>query len=142
MIYQTDNDLTEELAIANDIAVAWKCVAVKRPGFNTSDFDLIRDGIVMAVMEVKRRYNDLHAYPDYIIDQAKVSNLIRNASEYGVRGYLCVRFDDGLRYLDPTMGDLLNVRRFSRNEPRDAGDINEVVCVFQLNRFREVRLGS
>jgi hypothetical protein len=98
MRYETPEDLKRERAVMDRTCARWRCEAQKL-GPDEIDFQLVRDGRVVAYAEVKTRHNARDAYPTYCVDRSKWRGLQEVTEETGLPAFLVVDFVDGLHYV-------------------------------------------
>jgi hypothetical protein len=101
------------------------------------DYEMRKDGKLVALVEVKCRSCASSTYPTYLVSESKVRRLREAALDRGVAGLLLVRWADGDAWLSVTASDPLRWRveiggRVDRGDPMDL----ERVIHFDIADFR------
>lgn len=132
-LYETQQDLQNEVQAIQAVGDAWGCEFFKLPISYVMDFAAIRGGDVVGFVEVRTRKNTSTQYPTIMFSL----NKYLKAQEYadvGLSTILLVQYTDAIKYLDITeKHDRLVIG--GRNHLRDSADIEPVVH-FNTDRMR------
>jgi len=71
-LYETQEDIQRETAVAAELCRAWKCQSRKFGKAYTLDYELLRDGEVVALCEIKCRFVSWDTYDTYMISIQKI----------------------------------------------------------------------
>ena len=132
-IYETENDLRNERSLSDVVSKKWRCELQKLQPRDSFDYAAIRDGRVVAFVEMKNRTNEFSKYDTYMISMTKLLHArnIREATE--IPCILAVKWTDAIGWVKlnnvksyVTMGG-----RFDRGDPQDV----EPVCHINIKDF-------
>ena len=122
-MYESDADRDAEENARRKLEQVWKCELHKLPVRYHCDFAAQRDGVIVGLIEYKRRYFRHDKYPTTILFAEKVRNTSILAGACSCCAYYVVEFDDGLFYLEmherPTQ--ICMGGRTDRGDPQDIG---------------------
>jgi hypothetical protein len=93
------------------------------------DFMGVRNGKVVAVIEVKRRNNEYKRYPTLILSLAKFNHGAEFYMVNGLKFIFAVQFDDGCYFYEYQNGDKFPVGFGGRTDRGDVEDIEPVVHI-------------
>lgn len=71
-VYESEQDLFNERQLAVKAERAWRCEMVKQSKFNQFDYAAVRDGRVVAFVEMRVRSTPLRKYPTMILSANKL----------------------------------------------------------------------
>ena len=136
-IYETKKDLENEVSLSGFVSKQWNCTMQKLQPRDHFDYAAVRDGEVVAFIEMKTRSNKMQHYPTYMISMTKVINAgITNAAT-GIPCFLVVRWVDHVGYVN-----MSNVKstvkmggRTDRSDPQDV----EPVCHIDIGLFKKFK---
>ena len=108
---------------------------IKLPMQYKMDFALTRGGVITALVEVKCRKNNKHAYPTYMISMSKLV-AAAGYSSIGINCILLVQWADSMGWVQMA-GDDWKVRVGGRKDRNDWQDIEPVTHI-PVGEFKEV----
>lgn len=128
--YETEEDRAREDAVSLGLAM-WSNAEIREtPKYYPYDRVALRDGKVVALIEIKCRKARKDAYRSLMISAHKVLDLRRNAVDMGVPGLLAVSWICGaVGIIDVTKVD---PERFTVKGRTDRGDSDDVEPVAEL----------
>lgn len=124
--YERQSDRDEEARVAEALTAAWGCTVRKLPERYTLDYVAIRDGRVVAALEIKVRNRGLEEYGDVFINLNKVITA-QAFNALGIKSLFVVQFTDVLAYADMTPPRRIEFR--GREDRGDWQDVQPVVCI-------------
>jgi len=128
MLYETAADRLNEARIASRLGVHIGAEACITSTESPYDVEFWREGVRVAVAEVKRRYNAREKYPTLAVDRAKIATLMDEPTA----AFLAVQWEDALGVvLVETMYDTAVLHRRDRGDPLD----KDVVCLIPVRNF-------
>ena len=132
-IYETDEDLKKERSLSDVISKSWKCELQKLQPRDPFDYAAVRDGKVVAFVEMKNRTNECGKYDTYMISMTKLMHArsIKEATE--IQSILAVKWTDSVGWvkLNNITAHVTMGGRFDRNDPQDV----EPVCHIDMRDF-------
>jgi|688.fasta_scaffold541708_1 hypothetical protein len=135
--YETPYDRGQQRRAISAFCEAFRCEATATPELAAWDYDIVRDGRTVAVVEVKCRLCKHDTYPTYMIGLRKMERLREAASEE-VAAILLVAWQDrmGFVHADTAISTGMKAHggRTDRGDPLDT----EVVLHVPIDRFRMV----
>ena len=99
------------------------------------DFDMVKDGKVVAIVEVKCRTNPMRKYPTYMVSATKATTIRDEAVSRRIAGVLLVRWSDAVGWVRLDRLRDWNVTSGGRTDRADPLDIEPVLHV-AITRFR------
>lgn len=95
------------------------------------DYEMVREGLAVAIVEVKVRRCKMREYPTYMVSEAKALGLRDAAIERGIAGVLLVRWSDAAGWLRLDAGQTVKwtVGLGGRVDRGDPADIERVVLL-------------
>jgi len=133
-IYETKEDLAKEASLGSLISKRWRCTMQKLQPRDHFDYAAVREGRVVAFIEIKNRTNKMSQYSTYMISMTKVINATMTTIATGIPCFLVVRWIDKTGYINignvdttVTMGG-----RVDRSDPQDV----EPVCHIDIRDFK------
>lgn len=128
---ESDADMETEQHVADKCCSVWSCMAERSYKGGPYDYRLLRDGILVALLEVRRRNVNSDTYADLFMSERKHRQLLGLASSYGVPMVFVVSFDDGDRWIDLTLHPRLGTSFASRgtNPAGGARATDRELCV-------------
>lgn len=136
-IYETDKDLRNELSLSNIVSKQWKCTMQKLQPRDHFDYAAVRNGEVVAFIEMKTRSNKMQHYPTYMISMTKVINASITGISTGLPCFLVVQWVDGVGYVN--MGNVkTTVKMGGRTDRSDPQDV-EPVCHIDIGLFKKFK---
>ncbi len=129
-IYERDHDRVAQAEAVGALARATGTEASPTPPLTFYDYEMLRDGKPVAIVEIKCRKVPHVQYDDYIISHGKMVQLHYAAHEREVAGILLVRWTDAIGWLavdrlDPESWITRAGGRTDRNDPQD---IERMAC--------------
>lgn len=136
-IYETQADRVRQAVAIRTLAKATKSEAVPTESLARWDYEMRRNGVVAAIVEVKCRNCRMSHHQTYMIGLAKALRLRQAALELKVAGVLLVAWQDGTGWLRVDVGNHEDWQtgmggRTDRNDPMDT----EPVAHFPMAWFR------
>ena len=132
-IYETDEDLKKEKSLSDMISKSWRCELQKLQPRDPFDYAAVRDGKVVAFVEMKNRTNEYGRYDTYMISMTKLMHAKNIKEATDIPSILAVKWTDSVGWVKlnnitthVTMGG-----RFDRNDPQDV----EPVCHIDMKDF-------
>jgi hypothetical protein len=98
-IYERDHDRVAQAQAVGALARATGTEAMPTPPLTFYDYEMLRDGKPVAIVEVKRRYNRISKYPTYKIGTRKLNEVQNEADSRDMIGIILVQWDDALGYV-------------------------------------------
>lgn len=92
--YEKKVDLTNEVAVMNELAKKFDCTYYKLPVKYGVDFAAVRDGVIVAFVEVKCRSVSKDTYSSYILSLGKIMSACNLQAVTGIPVILAVRWVD------------------------------------------------
>lgn len=136
--YETQTDRDNELAVQKQIEAWAKCELRKTGSQAFYDFTAHRDGLLVALMEFKKRSNPRRQYPTYMVAKKKIDRGIKLSKESKVPYIFFVQWTDGLHYLKIDEDTPMTSGTGGRTDRGDAFDI-EQMCYFDTSLFKPVK---
>ena len=97
-MYETEEHLKNERAVANIIERSWKCKLKKLSYKLMVDFAICQNDVIKGWVEVKCRKISYSTSPDYMISMHKINFARQLSRETGLPFFLVVQFNDWLCY--------------------------------------------
>lgn len=136
--YETQHDRARQRMAMARVCAATGTDARETPPLCAWDYEVVRDGQVVAIAEVKCRLCNSSTYPTYMISLRKMEDMRREADERSVAAVLVVSWQDrtGYAMIPEAMSNGLVAHggRTDRNDPMDT----EAVLHIPIDRFRYV----
>ena len=127
--------LPHQRRIAKDLSNRYNCTFIDRDDFNHIDYDITRDGEIVAYAELKNRSHDYGTYDTLFIDESKLNALRDNAEVTGKPNLLFVRFNDADYYYEVSSTERFHVAVGGRTKNyREPNDIDKVEFI-PINKF-------
>ena len=135
-LYETQNDLMRESAVAKELCKQWKCDGKKYSTAHHLDYKLTRGNQLMALCEIKCRNVHSYDYDTYMISYNKIKNARTISREQRVPAFIVVHYEDDIQYFDvEELPNLLSEGgRTDRNDPFDI----EEVAHYNMNRLKSI----
>lgn len=135
--YQTDEDTRNEGRVFTLIEQRWSCEIVKIPDRYELDAVVIREGLVVGFVEVKRRHHKFKAFKDVLLGLGKY----RAFGKYNAFRPVAfvAAFDDCIQYYKYNQRDdgVFDIKIGGPKKPRDDQDIEPVVMI-PTERFKKL----
>lgn len=136
-IYETDEDIANELRVMNAIAERYNVEVVKCPPKYEFDAMIVKDGSIDSMIEFKRRSVASTTYPTAIIGLNKALHAHNFRQATGIPCNLVVEWTD--------MIGMVNIKTFSRvslGGRTDRNDPNDVTLVvhYPIEHFKKLDL--
>ncbi len=132
-IYETTETHSKELKIANFVADKWKCAMTKTPLRYCVDFMAVRDGLVVAFVEIKCRnysWEKINGWGGYMFSLGKYIESKAMAEATGVPFILIVETTTGLYHqIFKTWDKNPAVQLGGRTDRSDWQDLEPVVIL-------------
>ena len=93
-IYETDFDKRAEQEIADAFANRWNVQFFKNRPLHPIDRSVLRDGVIVAWAEIKRRYRNIDAFDTLFLSAEKAAHGVNLSALTGLPFLFIVRFDD------------------------------------------------
>jgi hypothetical protein len=98
------------------------------PTFHVVDFELLRAGAPVALLEVKRRSCASDAYPDYAIGEEKWHKMVAEGKAQGLPVFFAAHFSDRALWT-PVVEGRFRAYRGGRRDRGDKRDVETMVHV-------------
>lgn len=98
-LYEDSTHAAAQAALAVQVQLAWGCHLEKMAPQHAFDYRAYRDGVVVALVEVKRKRGSVRRLGCLYVDVDKVTALNAAARVEHARGIFVVQFDDGVFYV-------------------------------------------
>lgn len=121
--YETSGDRANESKVAELLEGKWNAKAVKLPIRYFLDYGLFRDGVLVAVVEIKCRTCRSDTFPTAMICATKRVHANQLSLSLNVPCLLVVEYVDCMKYIDFAMQpDQIKIGgRTDRGDPQDVG---------------------
>ena len=129
LLFVADLDRENEDEAAAALGSAWKCELRKWPKLFPIDFYAVRDGRMVANVELKSRTFDSTKHADVFMAYRKWDVLMRSVTLAGCPGYFVVKFTDCMKYVNVAHVDPRKMTLGGRAQPRCATDIEPMILV-------------
>lgn len=135
-MYETAQDRQNEQELAQLIEQSFRCTLTKLPLKYTLDFTAVRDGRVVAFLEMRQRKTRMRQYPTYMIALHKIMKAKELTQVTGMPCFLVVRWTDGVALvnLSECAYDLEVGGSTRRNDWQDI----EPVALIDMDQFKEI----
>ena len=133
-IYETIQDLTNESSVMYALSEKFNCTFRKMPRKYGLDYAALRDGRVVAFLEVKCRTCRSDKYEEYMLSLHKVMAATKLSSTTNLPCFLVVAWTDAIGYTHisaPSVG-------FGGRQDRNDNDDMEPVALIPINHFHIV----
>ena len=140
-IYETNKDRQRQSEAISHLAQATNTDAVETDPLVSWDYEMVRNNVVVAMVEVKCRNCKSSTYETYIISEAKVVILWETAIKRDIASVLLVCWKDqeiGWLRIDTTNPQTWAVQHGGRVDRNDPLDIERVVH-FDISLFRFIK---
>lgn len=120
--YESHQDRVNEIEVATELAVLWRCEAHKMPAFYQVDWALANSGTIRAWVEIKCRKVKRTQYPTLMLSLHKWLHGLKLQSDTGIPFILVVRWDEGIFYMRANSLMKPEIRisgRVDRGDPQD-----------------------
>lgn len=135
--YETQGDRDNEIAVQDQIERWAKCTLKKTRSQHYLDWEAYRGGVLVALMEFKKRSNPRLQYPTYMVARKKIDNGISLSLKAGVPFIFFVQWKDGLYYLEINPDTPTYNGTGGRTDRGDKFDIEEM-AYFDTRLFKLV----
>lgn len=129
--FQTERDRKAQFHVAAAIELAWNVRAVRTERFSVFDYQLLRFGVHVASIEVKRRYVPRHRYATIILSHTKATWLHRAKPP----ALLVVAWDDWTGWFPASEFHLVGRLGGREERPGSVHDV-ELIVDIPTNAFR------
>jgi len=135
--YETVDDRQRQREVISYLSAATGTTAVETPPLTHWDYEMVRDGRVLALVEVKVRKCSRTTYPTFMVSEGKATTLRDQAIAAGCAGGFLVNWIDAAGWLriDTLAPDGWSVGSGGRFDRGDAMDVERVVR-FPIDGFR------
>lgn len=132
-VYETQADLDRETLVIQKVADLYDCEFHKLPMRDRLDFAMLRNGEIVAFVEIKCRNCMSHTYDTIMMTMDKVLAARRLQAETGLPAYFVVDYMDRTMIMsfDCQFKTVIGGRR-DRNDTQDMG----IVALFSKDDFR------
>jgi hypothetical protein len=130
-VYETESDRDEQRAVAKVLRAAWQVDVKLMPKLATADYQITREGRLLAIGEHKRRRVTADTYDTLILSYAKARKLLIMGYERRVNVLIIVHYDDQLMWAHLTNAHLEKSRKAGRTDRGDIHDIERCVEIRQ-----------
>ena len=135
-IYENEENISNEVEVAGQIAKAWAMETVKLKRLYPFDWGVVdsRTKQVVGFIEIKCRTNPSSQYPTYMISAEKVRWAIDTTITFAVRCFIAVKWTDmtGVHRVNPD--SKYHLFMGGRDDRNDSQDI-EPVCLIPIRLF-------
>lgn len=135
-IWETEQDLQNELRIAKQLAIAWQCEMEKQPKFSTFDFIAKRNNNIMAFVEVRCLNNHFDKYACAFINLKKLleARLLESATE--TKCLFVIEFTDCLAFcrLNKKLNLIKSTKGWKRLNPDDLDEL----ALIPISQFQKI----
>lgn len=124
-LYETKEDMDRETAVATELCRAWKCTSRKFGKNYTLDYELLRDGEVVALCEIKCRFVSHNTYDTYMISVQKIKEAQKIADSRRLPAFIVVHYEDDIRFFHVNMEPDWTEQggRTDRGDPMDVEEV-------------------
>jgi hypothetical protein len=135
--YETADDRQRQREAVYYLSAATGTTAVETPPLTRWDYEMVRDGRVLALVEVKFRKCSSATYPTFMVSEGKATTLRDHAIASGCAGGFLVNWIDAAGWLriDTLVPDGWSVGSGGRCDRGDPMDVERVVH-FPIDGFR------
>lgn len=135
-IYETEVDKKNEIGIIPLLEAKFNCEVRRNQKLSCCDYSFLRDSMLVALGEYKKRKNIKYQYPTYMLAATKFTNACTMARTLGVACILIVEWTDQIGYvrLDKIEFDTGIGGRLDRDDPQDI----EPVIYIDVNAFANI----
>jgi len=135
--YETADDRQRQREAVSYLSAATGTTAVETPPLTRWDYEMVRDGRVLALVEVKFRKCSSATYPTFMVSEGKATTLRDHAIASGCAGGFLVNWIDAAGWLriDTLVPDGWSVGSGGRCDRGDPMDVERVVH-FPIDEFR------
>lgn len=123
--HKTADDAIHEQEVASHLeqTFGWEVLLSENP-FETYDYTILdRDGVDLAIAELKRHNSDSTYYPTAVISKSKIDRLNEIGGVYRLPVILIFWFNDGLFWIPAFDAAKAEVRELRRRKPRASGQV-------------------
>ena len=135
--YETQDDLSREGAFSRKVSEKFNCTFRKMPLRYGLDYAAMRDGVIVAFIEIKVRTNPVDQYQTYMVALSKWSAARELRAVTGLPSFLMVQWSDAWGYT-PLSGTIDSLTFGGRKDRSDWQDM-EPVTLIGMDRFRIIR---
>lgn len=139
--YETQEDLSREREVADEIARVWKCKVRKMPVSYRVDYALFSVNTLLAWLEIKCRRNAMKAYDTYMISADKIMSGLDLAHHANAPFLLVVKWSDGIGYTKITKLSDYKIEFKGRDDRNDPNDM-EPVAMIPIENFELITVSS
>jgi len=124
-LYETQEDIQRETAVAAELSRAWKCDTRKFGKAYTLDYELLRDNEVVALCEIKCRFVSWDTYDTYMISIQKIKEARKIADSRRLPAFIVVHYEDDIRFFHVNMEPDWTEQggRTDRDDPMDIEEV-------------------
>ena len=143
--YETADDRQRQREAVSYLSAATGTTAVETPPLTRWDYEMVRDGRVLALVEVKFRKCSSATYPTFMVSEGKATTLRDHAIASGCAGGFLVNWIDAAGWLriDTLVPDGWSVSSGGRCDRGDPMDVERVVhCPIDGFRFIDRAAGA
>jgi hypothetical protein len=127
MSFQTDADREAEQAVADALASAWRCELHEFGRFSPIDRFAVRDGKILAVVEIKCYSIASDRFPTVKFSVRKWLALNLTSAGLGCQAIFVVRFTDGIKWAAVDLIPTRDVAMRGHHRPRAAHDLEPLI---------------
>jgi hypothetical protein len=136
--YENKDDLHNERNIVEKLSIRWGCYAIKLPLRYGFDFGLLRNGRMMAAVEIKKRDVTSTTYPDIILSLAK-AECGERFRKWGIIPMFVVEFQDGIYKHRISLNHQYKIDMGGRQDRGDWQDMEPVIHI-PMKLFKRVNI--
>lgn len=137
--YQTDEDLKREAQMVNHLAHIWSFTPEKQDDYAVIDFKCLRDGKLVAFLEIKSKFCRFADYDTYLCTCKDIDYGLGLAKKNNVPFLIAVKWNDFWGYVNITHNNYPSRKsgQMNRNDPNDA----LAMCyLIPMSEFKEIKV--
>ena len=126
-VYESEQDLFRERQLAVKAERAWRCQMVKQSKFNQFDYAAVRDGRVVAFIEMRNRSTPFEKYPTMILSANKMQAAQSMHLATGLPCLFLVQWTDATGFVSMlNQYPVIMGGRTDRNDPADIEALSSI----------------
>ena len=135
--YQTDSDKARQGDMVSTLARIWRFDPVDQGEFAVIDYKCVRDGKVVAFLEIKSKFCGFKDYSTYICTCKDIDTGLSLSKEHGVPFIIAVKWNDFWGYLKVTHNNYKS-RQSGQMNRNDPNDYLTMCYLIPMTEFREI----
>jgi hypothetical protein len=137
-MYEKAQDLENEKRAQAIVEAAWGAEVRKTQAHANWDWEIYKDGKLLALGEVKKRNNAHDKYATYHIALDKVRRGMDASKARGVRFVIFVQFIDGLYRIDTKAQPIHHIEEGGRFDRGDKFDV-EQMAHYKVSQMKQIK---